>query len=154
MDRTQHSQPILGIQITKPISSALYNIGQLRISILTQFDNQLQKVGRCLCWPSGFQGPALNLTQHSQPILSIQITKPIFSALYTRGYHSGRFDVQFVKRFGFRFEWISQNASRGVLEFHVDFDFDSLSPSTAFVADSQISLKRVIITNGTTFCFL
>ena len=72
----------------------------------------------------------------------------------TRGYHSGRFDVRFVKRFGFRFEWISQNASRGVLEFRVDFDFDSLSPSTAFVADSQISLKRVIITNGTTFCFL
>ena len=37
------------------------------------------------------------------------------------------------------------------MEFRVNFDFDSLLPSTARVADFQISLKGVIITNGMTF---
>jgi hypothetical protein len=49
----------LDIHITKPISSASYTIGQLRISILTQFDNQL--AGVC-AGPVGFRGlPGLNI---------------------------------------------------------------------------------------------
>ena len=72
--------------------------------------------------------------------------------LVNRGYHSGWFDVRFDKRFQFWFEWIFQNASGGVLEFRIDFD--SLLPSMAHVADFQISLKGVIITNGMTFHFL
>ena len=39
------------------------------------------------------------------------------------------------------------------LEFYIDFDCDLLLLSIVFVADSQITLKEVIITNGMTFVF-
>ena len=60
-----HSIPMFNprdIHITKVMSSASYIMGQFSISILTLFDKQPQKVGRCLYWLSEFEGLVLYLT--------------------------------------------------------------------------------------------
>ena len=60
LDQTWYSQRIWDIHITKLISSASYIMGQLSISISTLFDKKPQKVGRCLCWLSEFEGLVLH----------------------------------------------------------------------------------------------